>query len=88
VLYATNNTDVYLKATLILIKGESTMDITNARFDFPRKFTAPTLDTANRAAVDGLGGEELEGSGFEDEMPEAEFQFDWTVRDQSEGDLQ
>ena len=53
------------------------MDRPNAPLDF------------HRAAVDALGGVPLEGSGFENETPEREFQFDWTLlKDQSEGGLQ
>jgi hypothetical protein len=70
-----------------LIKGEPTMDLPNARPDFRREFTAH--DGPNRAAVDIVGGETLEGSGFENEPPEPEFQFDWTpLKHQSEGGLQ
>ena len=65
------------------------MDFPNAPLHFHRKFTARTLEASNKAAVDLLGGEALEGSGFEEETPEPEFQFDWTqLKDESEGGLQ
>jgi hypothetical protein len=46
------------------------------------------LDPATRTAVERLGGEPLEGSGFEDETPEPDFQLDWTGPiDRTEGGL-
>ena len=61
----------------------------NAPFDLLVNFTAPTPDPVNRHALNLLGGEPLEGSGFEDETPVAAFQFDWNVpNDQSEGGSQ
>ena len=62
--------------------------------DFPKSARdyaenpAPT-DSSSRAALDRLGGQPLEGSGFEAERPEPDFQFDWTLPpDQSRGGAQ
>ena len=45
-------------------------------------------DAAMRTAVERLGGEPLEGSGFEHETSEPDFQFDWTRPiDEPEGGL-
>jgi hypothetical protein len=61
------------------------MDIPNSARDFPRK--SPALDSYK--AVDLLGGEPLEGSGFEAQTPEPGFQFDWSPPiDRSEGGVQ
>ena len=44
--------------------------------DFP---SGPsTTDALQQAALDVLGGEPLEGSGFEHETPATEFHPDWT----------
>jgi hypothetical protein len=65
------------------------MDLRNASSDFRSKLTGSTRDGSNRAAVDGLGGETLEGSGFENETPDPEFQFNRTLLEHpSEGGLQ
>lgn len=61
------------------------MDIPNSARDFPRK--SAVLD--NYQAVNLLGGEPLEGSGFEAQTPEPGFQFDWSRPiDRSEGGVQ
>ena len=53
------------------------MDIRNSARGFPK--TSPTLRGF-------LGGEPLEGSGFEAQTPEQDFQFDWSpLTDRSEG---
>jgi hypothetical protein len=63
------------------------MDFPNAPLDFSKNLTARKIDALGRA-VELLGGELLEGSGFEGETPAPEFQFDWTLpEDQSEGGL-
>jgi hypothetical protein len=36
-------------------------------------------DATQQAALDLLGGEPLEGSGFEHETPATEFQSEWTL---------
>lgn len=62
------------------------MDFPNPARDFPRK--SPTLDGSNRP-VDLLAGEPLQGSGFEDEKPEPDFQFDWHLpTDRSAGGIE
>ena len=38
-------------------------------------------------ALSHLGGESLEGSGFDHEPPAPQFQFDWTQLDQTLGGL-
>ena len=43
------------------------MELSNAPLDFPGKFAADRIDGIDRGALDLLGGEPLEGSGFEDE---------------------
>ena len=64
------------------------MDFPNTPFDLPKKFNTPNLDALNRVTVDLLGGEALE-AGFEDETPEPDFQFDWTLpKHQLKGGLQ
>ena len=53
---------------------------------FAKNSAARTLDAVNKAVVELLGGEILEGSGFEAEMPETEFHFDWMLpKDDSKG---
>jgi len=46
-----------------------------------------TADAVQQAVLRHLGGEPLEGSGFEHETPDPQFQFDWTRLDQTPGDL-
>ena len=55
------------------------MNFPNTPFESPRKSIDSPLDAVNKAVVDLLGGEPLEGSGFEAEMPEPGFQFDWMM---------
>ena len=54
----------------------------------------PSDSSGNLSAADALqqalrhlGGEALEGSGFEHETPEPAFQFDWTRLDKTPGGL-
>jgi hypothetical protein len=56
--------------------------------------TTPSDSSGNLSASDALqhalrhlGGEALEGSGFEHEPPDPQFQFDWTRLDQTPGGL-
>jgi hypothetical protein len=44
-------------------------------------------DAVQQAVLRNLGGESLEGSGFEHETPDPQFQFDWTRLDQTPGGL-
>jgi hypothetical protein len=63
------------------------MDFPNNQFF--KKLNERQLDAFHRATVDLLGGEPLEGSGFEGETPAPDFAFDWTLpKDQIEGGLQ
>jgi hypothetical protein len=65
------------------------MDFPNNQFDFSGNSTAHKRDALHRATLDLLGGEPLEGSGFEGETPAPDFAFDWTLpKDQIEGGLQ
>ena len=65
------------------------MNFPNNPFDFARNLTARKRDALDPAAVDLLGGEPLEGSGFEGEIPEPDFAFDRTLpKGQIEGGLQ
>jgi hypothetical protein len=65
------------------------MSVPNASFDFSAKLTTRKIEALDRSTVDLLGGEPLEGSGFEDETPAPDFEFDWTpAKDQIEGGLQ
>ena len=65
------------------------MDFPNNPLDFKRNSTARKRDALDRTAVDLLGGEPLEGSGFEGETPARDFAFVWTLpKDQIEGGLQ
>ncbi len=60
----------------------------NRKDSFDSNVAGRTLDLAKRSAVERLGGELLEGSDFEDETPEPEFQSDWTrPKDGPEGGL-
>jgi hypothetical protein len=62
------------------------MNGSNSPFDSRVNLTAPVPDPGNRHALDLLGGEPLEGSGFEAELPVAAYQFDWNaLNDQSQG---
>lgn len=63
------------------------MDVPNASSKL--RDNAPKVDSLNSvAAVELLGGEPLEGSGFEHEIPDPTFQFDLTqLKDRSKGDL-
>ena len=60
------------------------MPVPNAPSDSPGKLSAPD---ALQKALRHLGGEALEGSGFEHETPDPQFQFDWTRLDQTPGGL-
>jgi len=63
------------------------MDFSSSASDFPAK--SPTLDSIHRAAIDLVGGELLQGSGFEDEKPDSDFEFDWSLpTDRSTGGIQ
>jgi len=65
------------------------MPVPNVPFDFSKKLTGRRIDALDHSAIDLLGGEPLEGSGFEGEPPTPDFAFDWTLaNDQSEGGLQ
>ena len=65
------------------------MPVPNAPSDFSKNLTARKIEALDRSILDLLGGEPLEGSGFEDETPTADFEFDWTAaKDQIEGGLQ
>jgi hypothetical protein len=71
------------------LKGGPTMNFPNTPLDFTRNSIARKHDALDRVAVDLLGGEPLEGSGFEGETPAPDFAFDWTLpKDQIEGGLQ
>ena len=50
------------------------MTVSKERRDFPSK--PPVLESYH--FVNLLGGEPLEGSGFETQSPEPGFQFDWS----------
>jgi len=64
------------------------MDFFNAPLDFSRNSLARKRETVDRAAVDLLGSEPLEGSGFEKETPAPEFEYDWRpAEDQIKGVL-
>jgi len=65
------------------------MPVPNIPFAFSKKLTGRRIDALDRSARDLLGGEPLEGSGFEDEPPVPDFEFDWApAKDQIEGGLQ
>jgi hypothetical protein len=65
------------------------MPVPNVPFDFSKKLTSRRIGFLDRSALDLLGGELLEGSGFEEEVPTPDFRFDWTPsKDQIEGGLQ
>ena len=53
-----------------------------------RSVAAKKDATDTTGIVDSLAGEALEGSGFENETPEADFEFDWTQAQQSQGGTQ
>jgi hypothetical protein len=62
------------------------MDFCRTFFDF--NASIPMVEAATRIAVERLGGEPLAGSGFEQESPESDFQFDWALPiNQPEGGL-
>jgi hypothetical protein len=62
------------------------MDFRKTPFDF--KAAIPMAEAAEQMAVERLGGEPLAGSGFEDQTPEPDFQFDWAPPiNQPEGGL-
>ena len=64
------------------------MNLPDIPLDTAGKLTPLTVNTPHRAALDALGGEALEGSGFENEPPEPGFQFDWTqLKEEPEGGL-
>ena len=54
----------------------------------PEPDSAANLPSKNNTQLLlGLGGEPLDGSGFEREAPEPEFEFNWTLIDQTRGGL-
>jgi hypothetical protein len=62
------------------------MDFRKTPFDF--NAAIPMVEAAARIAVERLGGEPLDGSGFEEEKSEPDFQFDWALPiNQAEGGL-
>jgi hypothetical protein len=58
------------------------MQSAKSPLDLSRSSAAPTRDSFDRASIDRLGGEPLEGSGFEQEVPDPQFGFDWTHQDE------
>jgi hypothetical protein len=61
------------------------MFIPNPQSDSAHNLAA--ADAVQQAVLRNLGGEPLEGSGFEHETPDPQFQFDWTRLDQIPGGL-
>ena len=61
------------------------MFIPNPQSDSARNLAA--ADAVQQAILRNLGGEPLEGSGFEKETSDSAFQFDWTRLDQIPGAL-
>jgi hypothetical protein len=53
------------------------MNVRNIPSGPPEESAAPGLNAPQRAVLELLGGEQLQGSGFEHETPEPQFQFDW-----------
>ena len=47
---------------------------------FDLNASIPMVDAVTRIAVERVGGEPLAGSGFEEETPEPDFQFNWALR--------
>jgi hypothetical protein len=60
------------------------MPVPNTPSDTPGNLSA--ADALQQALLH-LGGEPLEGSGFEQETPDPQYQFDWTRLDQTPGGL-
>ena len=57
--------------------------------DFTSQSQIPVKDALNPKTDDLVGGEPLEGSGFENEIAEPDFEFDWTLAsEQTQGGRQ